>query len=187
MISSQKYRINSLAKDLGLKSKQLAGILPGGDAGITHQLSPDEFGYVIDTLTASAHEVSIDDYIGGKLDLDLPARKTAAEKPAKSDDKASDKSGSREHKSGAEQKVEQNNDKSQQKKSDAERAKERERAKAAAEKAAEKRVQHGQSERMQQLREAPRPDAIAAKANSKMKQNLMRQNQQRQQKLTQQN
>ena len=99
MISSQKYRINSLAKDLGLKSKQLAGILPGGDAGITHQLSPDEFGYVIDTLTASAHEVSIDDYIGGKLDLDLPARKTAAEKPAKSDDKASDKSGSREHKS----------------------------------------------------------------------------------------
>ena len=54
MISSQKYRINSLAKDLGLKSKQLAGILPGGDAGITHQLSPDEFGYVIDTLTASA-------------------------------------------------------------------------------------------------------------------------------------
>ena len=35
MISSQKYRINSLAKDLGLKSKQLAGILPGGDAGIT--------------------------------------------------------------------------------------------------------------------------------------------------------
>ena len=187
MISSQKYRINSLAKDLGLKSKQLAGILPGGDAGITHQLSPDEFGYVIDTLTASAHEVSIDDYIGGKLDLDLPARKTAAEKPAKSDDKASDKSGSHEHRSGAEQKVEQNNDKSQQKKSDAERAKERERAKAAAEKAAEKRVQHGQSERMQQLREAPRPDAIAAKANSKMKQNLMRQNQQRQQKLTQQN
>ena len=147
--------------------------------------SPDEFGYLIDTLTASAHEVSIDDYIGGKLDLDLPARKTAAEKPSKSDDKASDKSGSREHKSGAEQKVEQNNDKSQQKKSDAERAKERERAKAAAEKAAEKRVQHGQSERMQQLREAPRPDAIAAKA--KMKQNLMRQNQQRQQKLTQQN
>ena len=110
---------------------------------------------------------SIDDYIGGKLDLDLPARKTAAEKPAKSDDKASDKSGSREHKSGAEQKVEQNNDKSQQKKSDAERAKERERAKAAAEKAAEKRVQHGQSERMQQLREAPRPECYRGKGKFK--------------------
>ena len=84
MISNQKYRINSLAKDLGLKSKQLTGLLPGGDAGITHLLTPDEFGYVIDTLTASAHEVSIDDYIGGKLDLGLPARKSS-EKHAKGD------------------------------------------------------------------------------------------------------
>ncbi len=179
MISNQKYRINSLAKDLGLKSKQLTGLLPGGDAGITHQLTPDEFGYVIDTLTASAHEVSIDDYIGGKLDLGLPARKSS-EKHAKGDGHI--------EKAAEPARAEKNAEaKPERKDADAEREKEKERARAAAEKAAEKRVQHGRSERMQQLREAPRPDAIAAKANSKMKQNLMRQNQQRQQKLAQQN
>ena len=179
MISNQKYRINSLAKDLGLKSKQLTGLLPGGDAGITHQLTPDEFGYVIDTLTASAHEVSIDDYIGGKLDLGLPARKSS-EKHAKGDGHV--------EKAAEPARTEKNAEaKPERKDADAEREKEKERARAAAEKAAEKRVQHGRSERMQQLREAPRPDAIAAKTNSKMKQNLMRQNQQRQQKLAQQN
>ena len=83
MISSQKYRINSLAKDLGMKSKQLAQLLPGDDTGITHQLTPDEFGFIINTLTSSVKEVSIDDYIGGKIDLGLPTPKSAAEEKAK--------------------------------------------------------------------------------------------------------
>ncbi|MEE0836255.1 MAG: hypothetical protein U0M08_07605, partial [Clostridia bacterium] len=80
MISGQKYRMINLARDLNLKSKQLADMLPDKDSGHTHMgtVSPDEFGYLIDKLTSENQIDSIDDYLGGKIAIKVPEKNEAA-------------------------------------------------------------------------------------------------------------
>ena len=89
MISGQKYRMINLARDLNLKSKQLADMLPDKDSGHTHMgtVSPDEFGYLIDKLTSENQIDSIDDYLGGKIAIKVPEKNEAAKGGGKSADK----------------------------------------------------------------------------------------------------
>lgn len=93
MISGQKYRMINLARDLNLKSKQLADMLPDKDSGHTHMgtVSPDEFGYLIDKLTSENQIDSIDDYLGGKIKIKIPEKTAASKNGSKSAGKADKK------------------------------------------------------------------------------------------------
>ncbi len=93
MISGQKYRMMNLARDLNLKSKQLADMLPDKDSGHTHMgtVSPDEFGYLIDKLTSENQIDSIDDYLGGKITIKVPEKTAASKTGGKSASKADKK------------------------------------------------------------------------------------------------
>ena len=93
MISGQKYRMMNLARDLNLKSKQLADMLPDKDSGHTHMgtVSPDEFGYLIDKLTSENQIDSIDDYLGGKITIKVPEKTVASKAGGKSASKADKK------------------------------------------------------------------------------------------------
>ncbi|MCL2518816.1 MAG: translation initiation factor IF-2, partial [Oscillospiraceae bacterium] len=70
MISNQKYRINTLAKDLDLKSKEIVDILAkNGITGKAHMavLEPDEFNIIINSMTQEKKFVGLNDYIDGKI------------------------------------------------------------------------------------------------------------------------
>lgn len=70
MATEQKYKVNNLAKDLNIKSKQLTDIITAA-TGRAHPttLSPDEFGMVIDQLTSEVQIDSIDKYINGVIGI----------------------------------------------------------------------------------------------------------------------
>jgi len=75
MTQNQKYRINSLAKDLGLKSKDLVELLAAkGYPGRTHMavLEPEEFNVIIDHLTSASTIEDINAYMDGKIQLEKP-------------------------------------------------------------------------------------------------------------------
>ena len=70
MLSNQKYRINTLAKDLDLKSKDIVDILSDkGIEGKAHMavLEPDEFDIVMNTLSNDNQFTGINDYLDGKV------------------------------------------------------------------------------------------------------------------------
>ncbi len=69
MAAVQGYKINQLAKDLNIKSKDLLETLKGlGFDGKTQMatLSADEFGALLDKLTLDNQMSGIDDYLDGK-------------------------------------------------------------------------------------------------------------------------
>jgi len=86
------YRINQLAKDLGVKSKDILEVFEGKGGEKTHMavLEPDEFEFLIMKLTEKKQVNSIDDYLSGKIVIEtadekaerLAAEKAAAEKAA---------------------------------------------------------------------------------------------------------
>ena len=63
------YRINQLAKDLGVKSKDILEVFEGKGGEKTHMavLEPDEFEFLIMKLTEKKQVNSIDDYLSGKI------------------------------------------------------------------------------------------------------------------------
>jgi len=70
MLSNQKYRINTLAKDLDLKSKDIVDILSDkGIDGKAHMavLEPDEFDIVMNALSNDNQFTGINDYLDGKV------------------------------------------------------------------------------------------------------------------------
>ena len=77
MTQNQKYRINSLAKDLDLKSKEIVDLLAElGYPGKTHMavLEPDEFSVIIEHLTAKSQISDINGYMDGKhICMDIKA------------------------------------------------------------------------------------------------------------------
>ena len=80
-----QLRINQLAKDLSVKSKDILDIFEAaGLEGKTHMatLTPDEFGLLIWTLTESRQVSNIDDYLDGIIKIKTKAQ-NAAEKAAK--------------------------------------------------------------------------------------------------------
>ena len=70
MLSNQKYRVNTLAKDLDLKSKDVVDILnEKGIEGKAHMavLEPEEFEVVVNSLSEENQFVGINDYMDGKV------------------------------------------------------------------------------------------------------------------------
>lgn len=70
MLSNQKYRVNTLAKDLELKSKDVVDILSDkGIEGKAHMavLEPEEFEVVVNSLSEENQFVGINDYVDGKV------------------------------------------------------------------------------------------------------------------------
>ena len=70
MAVNQMLRLNNMAKDLDVKSKQILDVL--ADAGYekkTHSatLEPDEFTFIINRLSLENQMSGIDDYMNGKI------------------------------------------------------------------------------------------------------------------------
>ena len=66
MIANQKYRINAMAKDFNLKSKDLIDLLAAhGIEGKTHMavLEPHEFDLLFEELTKANQTESMVDYL----------------------------------------------------------------------------------------------------------------------------
>lgn len=173
MITNQKYRITNLAKDLNLKSKQLIAMLPDSGAGHTAmaEITSDEFGYIMNILTSDNQIDSIDDYLNGKttITVSVPEAKTdkkaknEAEKgdPVKSEDsdkKTTEQAGPKA--TASKEKHANENAKSDVKSSPDNESK--------AKTVADQRNRRT-SERMQQLREAPRQNHTQPKNNLKQK------------------
>ena len=108
MVSTQKIRINNLAKDLNMKSKDLLEALTkSGVAGKTSTgtLDPVEFSLLFDSLTTDNQIKNMGDYLSGKADIDRPKETIKEEKPAEKATAAEKKP--EEPKSQAEQKTPQ--------------------------------------------------------------------------------
>ena len=83
---NQQYRVGQLAKDFGVKSKEILEIIgKEGESKATNiTLSPDEFSYLLLRLTEDKQIDSIDDYIDGKIViLSAKEREAAAAAEAK--------------------------------------------------------------------------------------------------------
>ena len=84
MVSTQKIRINNLAKDLNMKSKDLLDALTAsGVAGKTSTgtLDATEFSVLFDSLTSTNQITNMADYLAGKADIDRPKEEIKEEKP----------------------------------------------------------------------------------------------------------
>ncbi|MBR2453841.1 MAG: translation initiation factor IF-2 N-terminal domain-containing protein, partial [Clostridia bacterium] len=86
--ANPQLRINQLAKDFSLKSKDILEMFEkAGLEGKTHMatLTPDEFGLFVWTLTESRQVANIDDYLDGiiKITTKTQAAEAKAQKEAK--------------------------------------------------------------------------------------------------------
>lgn len=85
MVTTQKIRINNLAKDLNMKSKDLLDALTeSGIAGKTSTgtLNTTEFSVLFDRLTSDNQIKNMGDYLSGKADIERPKEPVTEEKPA---------------------------------------------------------------------------------------------------------
>ena len=92
MAQNQQYRISQLAKELGLKSKDVTDVLAAnGIEGKTSSatLDPDEFGLVMDVLSKKNQINNIDPYLDGEVVIVTKSQK-AAEAKAKADKEAAE-------------------------------------------------------------------------------------------------
>lgn len=90
MVSTQKIRINNLAKDLNMKSKDLLDALTkSGVAGKTSTgtLDPVEFSLLFDSLTTDNQIKNMGDYLSGKADIARPREEKPAEKAEPAENK----------------------------------------------------------------------------------------------------
>ena len=81
---NQQFKLNKLAKDLGLKSKELVEILSqnGIEAKTTQKaLEPNEFDILFDTLTRANQISNIGDYLDGVTYIPSKVKKTVKKKP----------------------------------------------------------------------------------------------------------
>ena len=93
MAQNQQYRISQLAKELGMKGKDIVDVLAAnGIEGKTSSaaLDPDEFGLVMDVLSKQNQISNIDPYLDGEVVIVTKGQKAAAAK-AKADAEAAEK------------------------------------------------------------------------------------------------
>ena len=96
---NQQFKINKLAKDLGLKSKDLVELLGanGIEAKTTQKaLEPAEFDVLFEALTRANQITNIGDYLDGVTHIPskvkkAPAKAAEAEKPAPAKEEAASK------------------------------------------------------------------------------------------------
>lgn len=85
MAQLQQYRISQLAKELGIKGKDIADILSAhGIDGKTQSasLDPDEYGLVMDVLSKDNQISSLDAYLDGDVVIVTRGQKAAAARAA---------------------------------------------------------------------------------------------------------
>ena len=85
---NQQFKLTKLAKDLGLKSKDLVEILAdnGIEAKSTQKaLEPAEFDILFDTLTKANQISNIGDYLDGVTQIPSKAKKATPEKEEKAE------------------------------------------------------------------------------------------------------
>ena len=94
MATFNQFKINQMAKDMGLKSKDLTDLM--AEKGMTDTkaqkvLTPQEFNVLMQTLTEANQVDNIDDYMDGKtcIPSKIAAAKAAAAKEAAHSIKAS--------------------------------------------------------------------------------------------------
>ena len=83
MAINSQYKVNKMAKDLGLKSKELSDILAahGKDVKTQRSLEPVEFDILFETLTRDHQISNIEDYLDGVTKI--PSKATQKAEPAK--------------------------------------------------------------------------------------------------------
>lgn len=84
MINNQKYKINTMAKDLNMKSKDLLDLFTKlGMTGRKHSsvVETEEFNVVMEALTSKKQVANFDDYLAGKVTI---ARKDDASAQSRS-------------------------------------------------------------------------------------------------------
>lgn len=89
MIADTKIRINVLAKDIEMKSKDIVDYIASiglGAKKITGTLTPDEFSILLDSLTSQNQITNMGDYLSGKADI--VHKEPKVEKAEDSDEKA---------------------------------------------------------------------------------------------------
>jgi len=100
MIDNGKYKIGNLAKDFGLKSKDIIDLCNElGITGKTHTspVNEEEFGQIIDKLMTSNQMADLNGYVMGGYEINDPGivrlytPKPAAQKPAGNSDQAKPK------------------------------------------------------------------------------------------------
>ena len=90
---NQQFKITKLAKDLGLKSKELVEILAqnGVEAKTTQKaLEPAEFDILFETLTRANQISNIGDYLDGKTQIPTKLKKEAPAEKKETDAKVND-------------------------------------------------------------------------------------------------
>ena len=104
-----KYKINLLAKDLGIKSKDMAQYL--ADSGITGKtsqatLEPHEFSALMNTITQANQTTDMGAYLNGTAKIRVKKAQPEAknEPKATADNKNTEKKARTPEKSGAEKK-----------------------------------------------------------------------------------
>ena len=93
MINNQKYKINTMAKDLNMKSKDLLDLFTKlGMTGRKHSsvVETEEFNVVMEALTSKKQVANFDDYLAGKVtitrkeDASAPKQEPAKQESANS-------------------------------------------------------------------------------------------------------
>ncbi len=72
MIANAQYKINAIAKDLGLKNTDILSILkahPGEGAAHTSSIDEEDFAVIFEVLTSENQINGLADYLAGKVDV----------------------------------------------------------------------------------------------------------------------
>ncbi len=79
-----QYKVNQLAKDLNMKTKDIVDIMSGAGLEVKTQknLEPDEFGVFLNLITQANQIKDIDRYLDGETYIPVKVKETAEEKPA---------------------------------------------------------------------------------------------------------
>ena len=103
MAFNPQFKINQMAKDMGLKSKELTDLLADkgiGDVKSQKSLTEQEFNVLFQTLTEANQVDNIYDYMDGKTCI--PSKIAAAKAAAKAAEKAAKEKAEREAREAAE-------------------------------------------------------------------------------------
>jgi hypothetical protein len=91
MISNTKYRVNTLAKDLGIKTKDLLDLTQKcgmQDKTSTAIITPEELAIILDRLTLENQTTNMAAYVAGNTVMPQKAPKAPAEPKNTSDGEA---------------------------------------------------------------------------------------------------
>ena len=162
-VQNQQYRVGQLAKDFGIKSKEILEILgKGADSKATSiVLSPAEFSYLLLKLTENKQIGNIDDYIDGKIQI------VTAEQRAEAEAKEAAERAAAEAKAKAEAEAKAAAEAKARAEAEAKAAAEREKAEQRAKRDASRPENRTQADRFEQRRAQQKPTTQTAQQQPK--------------------